>query len=41
MRNKFRRQGLSLKAAKAKAARIWNSTHKSNPVMRKKHRKKK
>jgi len=28
MRNKFRRRGMSMKAAKRKAAKIWNKTHK-------------
>ena len=28
MRDKFQREGLSRKAAQAKAARIWNSKHK-------------
>ena len=36
MRDKFKREGMSDKAAKGKAARIWNSTHKKNPVTRKK-----
>ena len=35
MRDAFKRQGMSDKAAKEKAARIWNSKHKSNPVTRK------
>lgn len=37
MRDKFMRDGMSEKQAKAKAARIWNSQHKSNPVTRKSH----
>jgi len=37
MRDKFKSEGMSDKAAKGKAARIWNSTHKKNPVTRKKH----
>lgn len=37
MRDSFIRKGMSSKAAKAKAARIWNSKHKGNPVTRKKH----
>lgn len=32
MRDKFKSQGLSDKAAKTRAAKIYNSTHKSNPV---------
>lgn len=36
MRDKFKKEGMSDKAAKGKAARIWNSKHKSNPVTRKK-----
>jgi len=39
MRDGFKRDGMSDKAAKKKAAKIWNSQHKSNPVTRKKHRK--
>lgn len=35
MRDKFKAQGLSDKAAKAKAARIHNSKHKKKPVTRK------
>ncbi len=38
MRDEFKKKGLSSKAAKAKAARIWNAKHKSNPVTRAKHR---
>jgi len=38
MRDAFIRKGMSEKAAKRKAARIWNSTHKKNPVTRKKHK---
>uniref|UniRef100_A0A6M3IVE1 Uncharacterized protein n=1 Tax=viral metagenome TaxID=1070528 RepID=A0A6M3IVE1_9ZZZZ len=34
MRDEFKRQGLSDKAAKEKAARIWNSKHKGSPVTR-------
>ena len=40
MRDKFIRSGMSSKAAKGKAARIWNAKHKSNPVTRK-HKSKK
>lgn len=29
MRDKFKREGMSDKAAKKKAARIWNATHKT------------
>ena len=32
MRDEFKKKGLSLKAAKTKAAKIWNSKHKGNPV---------
>ena len=38
MRDKFKKNGMSDKAAKKKAARIWNSKHKNNPVTRKKHK---
>jgi len=38
MRDKFKKEGLSDKAAKKKAARIWNSNHPKNPVTRKKHK---
>lgn len=43
MRDKFKNEGLSEKAAKRKAARIWNSEHPDNPVTgkHKKKRKKK
>jgi len=34
MRDTFHKEGLSLKAAKTKAAKIYNSKHKSNPVGR-------
>lgn len=34
MRDKFKSQGMSDKAAKAKAARIYNSKHKKSPVTR-------
>jgi len=34
MRDKFIREGMSEKAAKKKAARIWNATHPQNPVGR-------
>lgn len=34
MRDSFKKKGMSDKAAKAKAARIYNSKHKSNPVTR-------
>ncbi len=38
MRNKFKKQGMSDKAAKKKAARIYNSRRGSKrPVTRKKH----
>ena len=32
MRDKFKRQGMSAKAAKGKAARIYNAKHPSRPV---------
>lgn len=32
MRDKFIKQGMSSKAAKGKAARIYNSKHPGNPV---------
>lgn len=35
MRDKFISEGMSEEEAKKKAARIWNSKHKSNPVTRK------
>jgi hypothetical protein len=41
MRDKFKREGMSDKAAKAKAARIWNAKHKDNPVTGKHKGKKK
>ena len=34
MRDRFKSEGLSDKAAKTKAAKIWNSKHKDNPVGR-------
>jgi len=34
MRDKFRKSGLSLKAAQRKAARIYNSHHPKSPVGR-------
>lgn len=34
MRDKFKKEGLSDQEAKAKAARIYNSKHKKNPVTR-------
>jgi len=37
MRDKFRREGMPMKEAKAKAARIYNSKHPKRPVTRKKH----
>lgn len=39
MRDKFISEGLSEKAAKTKAARIWNADHPNNPVTGK-HKKK-
>ncbi len=41
MVEKFMRDGLSKKAAQAKAARIWNAAHPHNPVGRGKHGRKK
>lgn len=41
MRDKFISEGLSAKAAKAKAARIWNAKHKDNPVGRGEKKRKK
>ncbi len=35
MRDKFKSKGMSDKAAKAKAAKIYNSKHKNRPVTRK------
>jgi len=35
MRDAFIEKGMSEKAAKRKAARIWNSKHPNNPVTRK------
>jgi hypothetical protein len=37
MRDKFKKEGLSEKDAKTKAARIWNASHKTK-VTRKKHK---
>lgn len=34
MRDSFMRDGMTRKAAQAKAARIWNSKHPGNPVGR-------
>jgi len=39
LRDKFIKDGMSVKAAKTKAAKIWNSKHKKNPVTGK-HKKK-
>ena len=39
MRDSFKREGMSDKDAKAKAARIWNSKHPNNPVTGKHHKK--
>lgn len=38
MRDSFKRKGMGDRAAKRKAAKIWNSKHPSNPVTRR-HRK--
>lgn len=35
MRDKFAAQGMPMKAAKEKAAKIYNSTHKKRPVTNK------
>ena len=35
LRDAFKRSGLGDKAAKTKAAKIWNSRHPKNPVTRK------
>lgn len=35
MRDEFIRRGMSEKAAKTKAAKIWNAMHPKNPVTRK------
>ena len=35
LKSKFKREGMSDKAAKAKAARIWNAKHPKNPVGKK------
>lgn len=35
MRDKFSGQGMPMKAAKTKAAKIYNAKHKSKPVTRK------
>ncbi len=40
MRDKFKKEGMSDAAAKKKAARIWNSKHKKNPVGRGESKKK-
>ena len=34
MRDTFMKQGMSEKAAKTKAAKIWDSKHPDNPVTR-------
>lgn len=36
LRDSFIKKGMSSKSAKTKAAKIWNSKHKKNPVTRKK-----
>jgi hypothetical protein len=33
MRDKFKQEGMSEKAAQKKAARIWNSTHKGKSAV--------
>ena len=40
MRDKFKKEGMSAKAAKAKAARIYNAKHPSKPVTGKSDKKK-
>jgi hypothetical protein len=35
MRDSFMKKGMSKKTAQLRAARIWNSKHKSSPVGRK------
>lgn len=37
MRDHFIREGMKSKAAKTKAAKIYNSTHKASPVTGKSH----
>ena len=37
MRDSFVRKGMSTKAAKTKASKIYNSKHPKKPVTRKKH----
>lgn len=37
MRDQFKKEGMSDDEAKEKAARIWNSKHKNNPVGPGKH----
>jgi hypothetical protein len=37
MRDSFKRKGMSDKAAKTKAAKIYNAKHPDRPVTRKKH----
>lgn len=39
MRDKFKSEGMSDKAAKGKAARIYNAKHPKNPVTSRKHEK--
>jgi len=34
MRDSFARKGMAIKAAKRKAARLWNAAHPGNPVTR-------
>ncbi len=34
MRDEFKKEGMSDKKAKAKAAAIWNAKHKDNPLTR-------
>jgi len=38
LRDAFKKKGMSDKAAKRKAARIYNAKHPENPVTRKKHK---
>jgi molybdopterin-biosynthesis enzyme MoeA-like protein len=37
MKRKFRKAGMNMKAAKRKAARIYNSKHPKRPVTRRRH----
>ena len=39
IRDKFKKEGMKLKDAKKKAARIWTNMYLNNPVTRKKEKK--